>query len=402
MVEIKGGVTAPAGFLAAGVHADIKGKGGTKKDVAVLFSRVPCAAAGVYTLNKVKAAPVLLSQQRTAGGRLQAIVVNSGNANACTGEQGLKDAAVMAELTAKALGLEPADVAVASTGVIGVQLPMERVKAGIAKAASSISADGGQAAAEAIMTTDTYDKQYAVQVPLGGAVVTIGAMAKGSGMIHPNMGTMLAFVTTDADVDAGALHVALKAATEKSFNMITVDGDTSTNDSLYVLANGLAKNPKVVVGSSLYDEFATALEQVLIHLAKEIARDGEGATKLMEVRVQGAASVDDARKAAKSVCGSMLTKAAVFGEDANWGRVLCAMGYSGAEFDPNQVDLWLGEIPLMRAGAPVAFDEEAAAVVLKEKTVVFTASLHAGSAEAVAWGCDLTYDYVKINGSYRT
>jgi glutamate N-acetyltransferase/amino-acid N-acetyltransferase len=402
MVEIKGGVTAPAGFLAAGVHADIKGKGGTKKDVAVLFSRVPCAAAGVYTINKVKAAPVLLSQQRTAGGRLQAIVVNSGNANACTGEQGLKDAAVMAELTAKALGLEPADVAVASTGVIGVQLPMERVKAGIAKAASSISADGGQAAAEAIMTTDTYDKQYAVQVPLGGAVVTIGAMAKGSGMIHPNMGTMLAFVTTDADVDAGALHVALKAATEKSFNMITVDGDTSTNDSLYVLSNGLAKNPKVVVGSSLYDEFATALEQVLIHLAKEIARDGEGATKLMEVRVQGAASVDDARKAAKSVCGSMLTKAAVFGEDANWGRVLCAMGYSGAEFDPNQVDLWLGEIPLMRAGAPVAFDEEAAAVVLKEKTVVFTASLHAGSAEAVAWGCDLTYDYVKINGSYRT
>ncbi|HWI62670.1 MAG TPA: bifunctional glutamate N-acetyltransferase/amino-acid acetyltransferase ArgJ [Symbiobacteriaceae bacterium] len=402
MQEMKGGITAPAGFLAAGVHANIKGKGGTKKDVAVLFSKVPCAAAGVYTTNKVKAAPVVLSQARTATGRLQAVVINSGNANACTGEQGMQDAETMAVLTAKALGLEPSDVAVASTGVIGVPLPMDRVKTGIATVAASVAADGGQAAAEAIMTTDTFDKQYAVQVELGGALVTIGAMAKGSGMIHPNMATMLGFLTTDADVDAGALHVALKAATEKSFNMITVDGDTSTNDMVIALANGMAKNTRVVLGSTLYDAFAAALEQVLIHLAKEVARDGEGATKLVEMRVKGAPTVADARKAAKAVCGSMLTKAAVFGEDANWGRVLCAMGYSGAEFDPAKVDLWLGDVPLMQAGTPLAFDEAAAALVLKEKTVVFTADLHSGTAEATAWGCDLTYDYVKINGSYRT
>ncbi|MDF2627355.1 MAG: putative amino-acid acetyltransferase [Symbiobacteriaceae bacterium] len=402
MQEIKGGVTAPAGFLAAGVHADIKGKGGTKKDVAVLFSRVPCAAAGVYTTNLVKAAPVVLSQERTAAGQLQAVVVNSGNANACTGEQGMADARTMADLTAKALGLEPAAVAVASTGVIGVPLPMDRVKAGIARAAASIAPDGAQAAAEAIMTTDTYDKQYAVQFDLGGATVTIGAMAKGSGMIHPNMGTMLAFLTTDADVDPATLHVALKASTEKSFNMITVDGDTSTNDCLIALANGMARNPKVVMGSAHYNTFAAALDHVLIHLAKEIARDGEGATKLMEMRVKGAPTVQDARTAAKAVCGSMLTKAAVFGEDANWGRVLCALGYSGATFDPARVDLWLGDLPMMKAGAPLPFDEEAALAILKEKTVVFTADLHSGTAEATAWGCDLTYDYVKINGAYRT
>lgn len=402
MQEIKGGVTAPAGFLAAGVHANVKGKGGTKKDVAVLFSRVPCAAAGVYTVNKVKAAPVVLSQQRTAAGRLQAVVVNSGNANACTGEQGMKDARAMAEATAKALGLEPDAVAVASTGVIGVPMPMDRVMAGIARAAASVAPDGGHAAAEAIMTTDTFDKQYAVQVEMGGATVTIGAMAKGSGMIHPNMATMLGFVTTDADVEPAALHVALKAATEKSFNMITVDGDTSTNDMIIALANGFAKNPRIVLGSTLYGAFAEALEQVLIHLAKEVARDGEGATKLLEMRVQGAPSVDDARKAAKAVCGSMLTKAAVYGEDANWGRVLCAMGYSGAEFDPAKVDLWLGDLPLMKAGAPLPLDEEAAARILKEKVVVFTADLHSGTSSATAWGCDLTYDYVKINGSYRT
>lgn len=402
MQSVKGGVTAPAGFLAGGVHADIKGKGGSKKDVAILFSKVPCAAAGVYTTNKVKAAPVVLSQAVTEQGSLQAVVINSGNANACTGEQGMADAKAMVSLTAKALGLEPDQVAVASTGVIGVPLPMERMKAGIAQAAAAIAPDGGQAAAEAIMTTDTFDKQYALQFELGGAWVTIGAMAKGSGMIHPNMATMLAFVTTDAAIDAGALHVALKAATEKSFNMITVDGDTSTNDMLIAMANGMAKNPQVVLGTTLYETFATALEAVLIHLAKEIARDGEGATKLMEVRVKGAPTVEDARKAAKSVCSSSLVKAALFGEDANWGRILCAMGYSGAEFNPDKVDLWVGDVQTMAAGTGLAFDEEAAAKVLKEKGVVITADLHSGEAEATAWGCDLSYDYVKINGSYRT
>ena len=402
MQTIAGGVTAPSGFLAAGVVADIKGKGGDKKDVAVLFSRVPCSAAGVYTRNKVKAAPILVSQPRTAAGRLQAVVINSGNANACTGEQGIKDAEAMAELAARALGLEPQAVAVASTGVIGVPLPMDRVAKGIRAAAASISEDGGAAAAAAIMTTDTTDKQAAVRFELGGVPVTIGAMAKGSGMIHPNMGTMLAFVTTDAAVDATALQVALKAATEKSFNMVTVDGDTSTNDCVIALANGMAKNPLVVLGSALYDTFARALDAVLIDLAKQVAADGEGATKLLEVQVRGAASQQDARLAARAVCASSLVKAAVFGADANWGRVLCALGYSGAEFDPLKVDLWLGDMPMMKAGAPVAFDEGAALKLLQEKTVLFIADLHAGSEAATAWGCDLTYDYVKINGAYRT
>lgn len=402
MQEIKGGVTAPAGFLAAGVHADIKGKGGTKKDVAVLFSRVPCAAAGVYTLNRVKAAPVVLTQERTTTGMLQAVVANSGNANACTGEQGMKDTVTMAELTARALGLTPEVVGVASTGVIGVPLPMDRIKAGIAKAAASVSEEGGADAAAAIMTTDTFDKQYAVQISLGGVPVTIGAMAKGSGMIHPNMATMLGFVTTDAAIDAGALHVALKAANDRSFNMITVDGDTSTNDMVVALANGLAKNPKIVLGSTDFDGFAKALDHVLTHLAMEIARDGEGATKLLEMKVVGAPSVEDARKAAKSVCGSSLVKSALFGEDANWGRVLAALGYSGAEFDPDKVDLWVGDVQMMRSGTPLAFDEDAAAKVLAEKRVTITADLKSGPAQATAWGCDLTYDYVKINGSYRT
>jgi glutamate N-acetyltransferase/amino-acid N-acetyltransferase len=308
----------------------------------------------------------------------------------------------MADVAASALGLEPEQVGVASTGVIGVALPMDRIIAGITKATAAITPEGGQAAAEAIMTTDTRDKQVAVQVEVGGTLVTIGAMAKGSGMIHPNMATMLGFVTTDAAIEPGALRVALKAATDQSFNMITVDGDTSTNDCVIALANGLAGNSPIILGTALYDEFAGALEQVLIHLAQEIARDGEGATKLMEVRVGGAASLEDARKAAKSVCRSSLVKAAVFGEDANWGRVLCALGYSGAAFDPNQVDLWLGDLQMMAAGAPLPFDEDLAAVILAAKTVVFTAELHAGNVGAVAWGCDLTYDYVKINGSYRT
>lgn len=402
MEFVSGGVTAPAGFLAAGVCADIRGKGDGKKDVALLASRVPCAAAGVYTTNRVKAAPVLLTQERTASGRLQAVVANSGNANACTGERGLKDAAEMARLAAEALGIAPELVGVASTGVIGVPLPMDRVAAGIAAAAAALSPEGGGDAAEAIMTTDTFPKQVAVRLDVGGAAVTIGAMAKGSGMIHPNMATMLGFVTTDAAVDAAALQAALRAATDRSFNMITVDGDTSTNDMVVVLANGLAGNPPITPDSAHYPAFAEALTAVLIHLAKEIARDGEGATKLIEVRVRGARSLEEARKAARAVCGSSLVKAAVFGADANWGRVLAALGYSGAQFDPDRVDLWLGDVQLMRAGEPLAFDEEAAARLLREKEVVFTADLHAGEAEATAWGCDLTYDYVRINGSYRT
>ncbi|MBP2017110.1 glutamate N-acetyltransferase/amino-acid N-acetyltransferase [Symbiobacterium terraclitae] len=402
MARVKVGVTAPAGFVAAGVSADIKGNGSGKKDVALVVSQVPCAAAGVYTTNVVKAAPVVLTKRRTDGGRLQAVVVNSGNANACTGEQGIADAAEMARLAAAALDLSPDVVGVASTGVIGVPLPMDRVAAGIAAAAAALSPDGGDDAARAIMTTDTFPKQTAVQVELGGVVATIGAMAKGSGMIHPNMATMLGFVTTDADVAPAALQQALQEATARSFNMITVDGDTSTNDMVIAMANGLAGNPTVVPGTPDFQAFAAALEEVLIYLAREIARDGEGATKLIEMRVEGARSPEDARLAARAVCGSALVKAAVFGEDANWGRVLAALGYSGAQFDPGRVDLWLGDVQMMAAGAPVAFSEEAAAEVLRQREVVFTAHLHAGDASATAWGCDLTYDYVKINGSYRT
>jgi len=402
MKEISGGVTAPAGFEAAGVHANIKGKGGTKKDVTVLVSKVPCAAAGVYTLNKVKAAPCLISEAVTRSGRVQAVVMNSGNANACTGEQGLKDAREMAELGAQSLGLSAELVAVASTGVIGVPLPMDRISDGIQRAAAAVSPTGGHDAALAIMTTDLVEKEYAIQVDLGGTLITIGAMAKGSGMIHPNMATMLGFVTTDAAVDSQALQEALSTGNSSSFNMITVDGDTSTNDMIIVMANGLAGNPVITGKSPLYQPFAAALERVLIHLAKSVAQDGEGATKLLEVQVKGAPSLNDARLAARAVCKSSLVKSAVFGEDANWGRVLCAIGYSEADFDPDKVDIFLGDLQMMKAGVPLTFSEERAAEILKGKTVTYTADLHSGDSEATAWGCDLTYDYVKINGSYRT
>ncbi len=402
MKEIVGGITAPIGFVAAGVHANIKGKGGTKKDVTVLASKVPCAAAGVYTLNKVKAAPCLVSEAVTRSGRAQAVVINSGNANACTGEQGMKDAQAMAEVGAQSLGLSASLVAVASTGVIGVPMPMDRIIDGVRRAAAVVSPHGGHDAALAIMTTDLVEKEYAIQVDLGGTVVTIGAMAKGSGMIHPNMATMLGFVTTDASVDHKALQEALSAGNESSFNMITVDGDTSTNDMIVVLANGMAGNPVITSDSPLYKPFAAALERVLIHLAKSVAQDGEGATKLLEVQVKGAPTLRDARLAARAVCKSSLVKAAVFGEDANWGRVLCAIGYSEADFDPAKVDIFLGDLQMMEAGVPLIFCEETAAEILKAKTVTYIADLHSGDAAATAWGCDLTYDYVKINGSYRT
>lgn len=405
MANIKGlgGITAPRGFTAAGVHANVKGKGGTKKDIAIVYSQVPAAAAAVFTQNQVKAAPVLVSQQKLAGGRLQAIVVNSGNANACTGERGLADAAAMCDLAARALGI-PADlVAVASTGVIGVNLPMDRIADGIAAAAELLSPEGNADAAQAIMTTDTFPKEWAVAVELSsGQTVTIGGMAKGSGMIHPNMATMLAFVTTDACIGAGALRHALTEATNKSFNMITVDGDTSTNDACFIMANGLAGNPELQPGTDDYAAFCAGLDKLMIHLAKAIARDGEGATKLVEVQIHGARTVADARKMARAVAASSLVKAAMFGNDANWGRILCAMGYSGADLDPSRVDLWLGNVQVMANGAGLKFDEAAALLVLKQTEVVVRAELHQGEAAATAWGCDLSYDYVKINADYRT
>lgn len=407
---IDGGVTAPKGFLAAGVHVAVKESNLTKKDIALIYSRVPAVAAGVFTTNKVQAAPVLVSKDHlgVAGGQCQAIVVNSGNANACTGEQGLQDARAMAQAAASALKLQEEQVLVASTGVIGLPLPMDRVLPGIEAAAAALSAEGSKAAAEAIMTTDTFLKETAIQVVVDGVTVTLGAIAKGSGMIHPNMATMLSFVTTDVDIAPTALQNAVRQAVGKSFNMITVDGDTSTNDTLLVLANGEAGNRVIGEESPEYQVFCQALTHICIEMAKMLARDGEGATKLVEVLVCGAQSEKDAGKAAISVAKSSLVKAAIFGSDANWGRILCAVGYSGAEMDPALVDLFLqnpeGDMiqQMMGQGAPLTFDEEKARQILEGKTVIIRVELNQGSGKATAWGCDLTYDYVKINADYRT
>jgi len=307
----------------------------------------------------------------------------------------LADARRTAELVAEALKLKPEDVAVASTGVIGMRLPMERVAAGISQAAASLSAEAGTHAAQAIMTTDTRPKEIALKVDLGGHFITIAGMAKGSGMIHPNMATMLAFLTTDAEVDPAFLHQALTEATQRSFNMITVDGDTSTNDMVIILANGQAQNPRISGTGRDAVAFSQALNAVTQYLAKEIARDGEGATRLIEVRIQGAASLSDAQKAGRAIANSNLVKSAVYGQDANWGRILAAAGYSGAEFDPEQTAIWLGEVLVAEQGTAVPFDEVQARRVLEAETVVITVDLGAGSAQAVAWGCDLTFDYIK-------
>jgi glutamate N-acetyltransferase / amino-acid N-acetyltransferase len=400
--HIQGGISAPQGFMSSGVPADLRGKEDTKKDVALIFSEVPAIAAGVFTKNSVKAAPILVTQDILKGGVLQAIVINSKNANACTGEQGLKDAKEMCRVTAEALQIDVEKVAVSSTGVIGVPLPMTRVATGIRAAAKALSKNGNSDAAVAIMTTDTYPKEIALQFELGGTVVKIGGVAKGSGMVHPDMATILGFVTTDAKISLDALQTALKKGNEVSFNMISVDGDTSTNDMVIVMANGLAGNPEIQVNTPLFYEFAAALKQVLVFLAKEIARDGEGATKLLEVHVQGAPSEEDAKMAARSVCSSLLVKTALFGRDANWGRILCALGYSGAVFNPNRVDLFIGNVQVMDKGTPLKFNEAAALEVLSQSLVVVTADLHSGDAAAIGWGCDLSYDYVKINGAYRT
>jgi glutamate N-acetyltransferase / amino-acid N-acetyltransferase len=402
MKRIKGGVCASLGFTASGVAADINGKGNSKKDIAMIFSEVPAVAAGVFTLNAVKAAPILVTQKVLKNSILQAIVINSRNANSCTGEQGMKDAKEMGLLTAEHLGIDKALVAISSTGVIGIPLPMQRVRKGIADAAKALSREGNCDAANAIMTTDTFPKQIAIQIEIGGFTITIGGISKGSGMIHPNMATILGFITTDAKIAPDALKVALKNGNEKSFNMISVDGDTSTNDMLLIMANGLSGNAEIRLGTPEFEEFSLALEEVLIFLAKEIARDGEGATKLLEVQIINASSAEDAKEAAKAVCSSLLVKTAIFGKDANWGRILCALGYSGAQFNPAHVNLYLGNIQVMDKGTPLSFDEQAVLNVLSQNEVVITGDLQSGNAVATSWGCDLSYDYVKINGSYRS
>jgi glutamate N-acetyltransferase / amino-acid N-acetyltransferase len=400
--HVEGSICAPLGFTASGIAADINGKGNSIKDLALIFSEVPATAAGVFTTNIVKAAPVLMTQEILKNGYLQAIVVNSRNANACTGEQGIKDAKEMVLCTALSLGIQKEKVAVSSTGLIGVPLPMERVKKGISSAAKVLNKKGNFDAAEAIMTTDTFPKQIAIQIELCGQIITIGGISKGSGMVHPNMATILGFITTDAKISSEALAVALKRGNEKSFNQISVDGDTSTNDMVLIMANGLSQNPEIQVGTLVFEEFCLALEYVLIFLAKEIARDGEGATKFLEVQITGAASEEDAKIAARAVCSSLLVKTAIFGCDANWGRILCALGYSGAIFNPSNVNLFIGDIQVMDKGTPLPFDEEAALKILTQKEIVIVAELQSGNCNAKSWGCDLSYDYVKINGAYRT
>jgi len=397
---ISGGVTAAAGFLAGTAFARIKRK--LKRDLTVLYSTVPASAAGVFTSNKVKAAPVLVTMDRIAAGGARALVVNSGNANACNGEQGMRDALAMAAEAAAALGIPEEDVLVASTGVIGQRMPMERVLPGIRAAVAALAPDGGAPAAEAIMTTDTCPKEAAVRLELGGKPVTVGGMAKGSGMIHPNMATMLCFVTTDAAISSACLKQALKHAVDRSFNMVTVDGDTSTNDMALVLANGLAGNKGIDGEGPDYALFRDALTEVCVRLAVVVARDGEGATRLIEVEVRNAATERDARLAARAVASSSLVKAAIFGRDANWGRVICAAGYSGACFSPGKVDIFLGDEQVAGDGGALAFSEERALEILGRDTVKITLDFKDGPYGATAWGCDLTYDYVKINADYRT
>lgn len=396
-----GGITSPQGFTAGVAQAAIKKPG--RYDMALVFSQEQASAAGVFTTNKFQAAPVIVSKEHLTNGMARGYAVNSGCANACTGSLGLEQARRMAYLAAEAMGCKEQEVFVASTGVIGVHLPMEKIEAGVKSAGKEMGKDKGSLAAQAIMTTDTFAKELAIQFKIGGKVVTMGAMAKGSGMIHPNMATLLGFVTTDAAIAPACLQAALTKAADQSFNMITVDGDTSTNDSLFILANGLAGNAMInSVDGDDYALFSESLTYLCIELAKMLAKDGEGATKLIEVVVENARTMEDARKGAKGIAGSALLKAAIFGEDANWGRVVCALGYSGANFNPDVVDVYLGGLKMAVDGGGLNFDEEIAAQILKEKTVVIRVDLKQGSEKATAWGCDLTYDYVKINGAYRT
>lgn len=401
------GVTAPKGFLAAGGSAGIK-KGNTR-DLAIICSKVPCVAAGTFTTNLVKAAPVKWDQHIVYDcPKAQAVVINSGIANACTGEEGLENCRKTAKAASEVLHVPEDAVLVASTGVIGQQLPVDKIEAGVAKLAPFLSGtrEAAATAAKAIMTTDTKPKEVSVSFPVGGTTVTIGGMCKGSGMIHPNMCTMLSFLTTDAAISKQLLQKALSTVIADTYNMISVDGDTSTNDTVLLLANGLAENPEITEEGEDYQNFVRALFEINRVLAKKIAGDGEGATALFEVRMIHVDTVENAKILAKSVITSNLTKAAIFGHDANWGRILCAMGYSGVTFDPEKVDLYFesaaGKIQIIRDGVAVAYSEEEATRILSEKEVTAIADVKTGDAEATAWGCDLTYDYVKINADYRS
>lgn len=407
MKVTEGGVTAAKGFLAAATAAEIKYKGRT--DMAMIYSKVPCVAAGTFTTNVVKAAPVKWDQEIVYHHPYaQAVVCNSGIANACTGEEGYGYCRETAEAAAEALNISSDQVLVASTGVIGMQIPMDRIINGVKAMAPVLKEDleAGTQAAKAIMTTDTVKKEVAVQVEIGGKTVTVGGMCKGSGMIHPNMCTMLGFVTTDANISKEMLQAALSEDVQDTYNMVSVDGDTSTNDTVLLLANGLAENPKITEKNQDYEIFKKALNYVNTTLAKKIAGDGEGATALFEVKIVGAESKEQAVTLSKSVVTSSLTKAAIYGHDANWGRILCAMGYSGAQFDPEKVDLYFeskaGKIKIIENGVSTGYSEEEATRILSEEAVTAIADIKMGECTATAWGCDLTYDYVKINADYRS
>ena len=407
MQKIEGGVTAAKGFEAAAAAAGIKYQDRT--DMALIYSEKPCKAAGTFTTNVVKAAPVKWDRNVVDSGmKSQAVIVNSGIANACTGEEGMSYCRETAKEAAKVLGVDADSVLIGSTGVIGMQLPMDRVKAGIRKLAETKKPDleSGTQAAQAIMTTDTRKKEVAVTVEIGDVTVTIGGMAKGSGMIHPNMCTMLAFITTDAKISKKALQAALSEDVEDTYNMISVDGDTSTNDTVLLLANGAAGNEKIRYGTWEYEAFKNALHYVNETLAKEMAGDGEGATALFEAKIIGADTKEQAKKLAKSIVCSNLTKAAIAGHDANWGRILCAMGYSGAQFDPEKVDLYFeseaGKLKIIENGVALNYSEEKATEILSQPKVTAIADIKEGDVEAAAWGCDLTHGYIDINVDYRS
>ena len=405
--KIKGGITCPKGYYATGSHIGIKVK---KKDLAIIFSSAPAKAVGVFTTNIVKAAPVLWNQKliNNNNNLTQAIVVNSGNANACTGEIGLHHTELMASEVASCLGYKKHQIFVASTGVIGVPLPIDKILNGIKNTYKKLGNTENDAnlAAEAIMTTDTHSKQVSVEFTIDNKEIRIGGMAKGSGMIHPNMATMLSFITTDLNISKELLEKALKESSEDSYNMISVDGDTSTNDMVILLANGLGGNSEIIEENENYNIFKDALHYVNIFLAQEIVKDGEGAKKFITVHVKGATSKKDAKTLSKSVITSNLVKTAFFGEDANWGRILAAMGYSGAYFDPSKVSINFkngsSSINLMVDGTPVKFDENLAKKILKKTNITVEVLLKGGVGEAIAWGCDLSYDYVRINGDYRS
>ena len=402
--QIEGGVCAPKGFVAGGLHCGVR-KNKDKKDLAMIACETPCTAAAMYTQNKVFGAPIAVTREHLKDGTAQAVVCNSGNANTCNAD-GVQKAKAMAALAAEALGLTPKDIIVASTGVIGQPLDLTPIEQGIRALAPQLSKEGGLAAAQAIMTTDTIHKEVAVEFELDGKAVRIGAIAKGSGMIHPNMATMLSFITTDVAIDREPLALALREVVQQSYNMISVDGDTSTNDMVAILASGLAGNPRIQGEGPALEKFIAALKQVCVTIAKLLAGDGEGATRLLECLVTGAPDAACAKTVAKSVICSSLFKTAMFASDANWGRILCAIGYADAQFSVSTIDVTLssvkGSVQVCKDGFGVEFSEEKAKEVLLEKEIQIRIDMKQGDGKATAWGCDLTYDYVRINGDYRT